>query len=427
MQHRKPIPPAVRLCFALAFPIVIAACGGGGGSDATPAPPPIDPPVVRGPTTHQAASVVLGQPNAESFQINGGGDISDKGLREPSGIALTPQGGLLVADSGNHRVLIFNSVPTSTGQAADAVIGQAGFTTGAFAHSQQGMSVPSGISIGAGKLAVADKFNNRVLIYNQIPREGALVDPEVLIGQVEFEAFGSACGATGLNRPSAAFITPDNKLIVADTFNHRVLVWTTTPTVIPAPDPDLILGQEDADHCMSNSGSPTDTPTASTLSSPTGIWSDGKRLVVSDSGNNRVLLWTDVSTASDFQAANIVVGHSSFTNGTANSEQDGQAQLPNPTARTLRGPEGVHSDGISLAVADLLNQRVLFWNTFPQTNLQAADVVIGQPNFDEGEPQDESGQPTTSQSLSDPAFVLLTPDALIVSDQGNNRVLVYRR
>ena len=38
-------------------------------------------------------------------------------------------GKLYIADTQNHRVLIFNSIPTANGAAADVVLGQPDFST----------------------------------------------------------------------------------------------------------------------------------------------------------------------------------------------------------------------------------------------------------------------------------------------------------
>ena len=38
-------------------------------------------------------------------------------------------------------------------------------------------------------------------------------------------------------------------------------------------------------------------------------------------------------------------------------------------------------EDLSFAVVDFSNRRVLIWSAFPTTNGQAADLVLGQPNF----------------------------------------------
>jgi hypothetical protein len=56
------------------------------------------------------------------------------------------------------------------------------------------------------------------------------------------------------------------------------------------------------------------------------------------------------------------------------------------SASTLHYPSGIWSDGEKLIVADAWNHRVLIWHSIPTENGQAADVVIGQPDFESNEP-----------------------------------------
>lgn len=434
MNLRQPSPLALRTCIALAFPLLMTACGGGGGDPLQPAPAdPAPPPVVRGPTSFQAASLVLGQQNFESGEPNDGDDRA-RTLRGPAGMAVTPAGGLLLADVLNNRVLFFSSMPSASGAGADAVLGQADLQSTGASVSQDGMSSPSGLAVGAGRLAVADRNANRVLIYDQIPTQGgAIPSPSLALGQDDFGFDVAGCGATSLNGPASVAITTAGQLIVADTQNHRVLIWDR----IPEPDdvdpaPPVVLGQATLDHCIANDfdqdGAPDTDPESGrpvaseyTMQSPSDLWTDGVRLVVVDRNNNRVLIWNTLPTT-NFQPANVVLGHSTFTDQGVVRE-DGFIEAPPPTARTLAYPTGVHSDGMSLAVADTDNHRVLIWNTFPTTNGQDADVVLGHAGFEENELPDAP----SSQLLYSPFRVFLTPDALFVSDSGHNRVLMFSR
>lgn len=420
----------------------MTACGGRGGEIEPPVIPPplvIDPPPVF--TTFQHASAAIGQPDRESGQPNQGTQVSDRGLSFPQGMSLGPNGELLVADSDNNRVLVFPSVPLGSGAAASAVFGQSGFDSSVGEVSLQGLSGPAGVAVGQGKIAIADRFANRVLIYDQIPTGGARPSAAVVIGQPDPASSSSGCAANKLNVPTAVAITPLGRLIVADSGNNRVLVWDAIPSD-PAnvPAPTLVLGQGDFDHCVSNDDEPQDRaedigpdgqPLASarTLSIPVDVWSDDDRLVVVDMLNDRVLIWTDFPQRS-FQPANLVLGHSTFTDTSPNSEADGPGST-GPTSRTLNVPGGVHSDGTSLVVADTNNHRVLIWNRFPDTSFTRADVVLGHADFDRRASNDVnadgSADGPTSQVFNLPQRVLLVGDALLVSDREFNRVLIFRR
>lgn len=392
-------------------------------------------------TNFQAASAVIGQANADIGEPNQGLDVSDRGLDAPQGLALGPNGELLVVDYGNNRVLAFSTVPESSGAAAQAVIGQSRFDTDQGRVQVDGLNGPTAVAAGAGKVAVADKFSHRVLIYDQMPAPGSVLSARLVIGQSGFTSSDQDCGPNSLRRPSGVAITPSGQLIVADSGNHRVLVWAAIPSdPLNVPPPTLVLGQASLDNCVSNddepqNGAPDIGPdgkeraSAKTLSSPTTVWSDDDRLVVVDALNDRVLIWTGFPR-DNFQAANIVLGHSTFSDTEPNSESDGPG-FTEPTARTLNLPQGVHSDGKSLVVADTNNNRVLIWNTFPTTSFQPADVVLGHASSNQRVTDDLDGNEETdtptSRVLKYPSQVLLTGDTLLVSDTYHNRILLFRR
>lgn len=258
-----------------------------------------------------------------------------------------------------------------------------------------------------------------------------------MIGQIDFDSADPSCAANRLFQPSSVAITPNGRLVVADAFNHRVLVWHQIP--VPAAgalvEPDVVLGQGLRNNCVPNDDDfdgfediefdgpvMTSIATARTLKRPQGVWADDRRLVVSDGENNRVLIWnySDEDPLADFQPADLVLGHADFNNTRVNNGQD------LPSANTLNAPNGIHSDGVGLAVADFGNGRVLVWKTFPQFSAQGADVVIGQPTFDQFFNGDTT-PPATSSNTFSPVGVLLTPDELFVSDIGYHRVLVFRK
>ena len=71
---------------------------------------------------------------------------------------------LFVSDSGNNRVLVWNTPPTSSSQAADAVIGQSNFTSSTAGLSPTSLSYPGGLVVAGGKLYITDSGNSRVLV-----------------------------------------------------------------------------------------------------------------------------------------------------------------------------------------------------------------------------------------------------------------------
>lgn len=361
----------------------------------------------------------IGQANLTSGTPQAAGAST---LSSPQGnVAVAPDGRLFVPDYVYHRVLGFPTVPTTSGAAADVVLGQPDFTSTAAGTTQGTFTRPMQIAINAGRMAVVDFSNSRILLWNTVPAaSGAL--PDVVLGQADFVSSTTACAATGMFFPESVAITPDGKLIVSDTENHRVLVWRTVPAANATP-PDVIVGQSVATRCRRNDDNQDNVadaaPSARTLYRPRGLWSDGERLVVVDSDNNRVLVW-NTFPAANFQPADLVLGQGSFARRTPNDDdQDGVTDAV--SARTLSGPyNGVHSNGVQLAVADSGNNRVLVWNSFPTASFQPADAVLGQPDFVTAAPG------TAANRMNFPTGVLFHQDKLLVSDRLNSRVLVLQ-
>lgn len=162
------------------------------------------------------------------------------------------------------------------------------------------------------------------------------------------------------------------RLIVADTGQNRLFIWQTMPTTEWA-EPDLVLGQAETADTGRNAGGQTHS---GTLQYPSGIWSDGERLVVADAWNHRVLIWLRFPTQSG-QAADLVLGQPDFGGNQPNVGGIGAA----PSAQSLNWPYGVFSDGERLFIADTGNRRVLVYDPFPTRSFAAADYVIGKPGF----------------------------------------------
>ncbi|WP_158527025.1 T9SS type A sorting domain-containing protein [Flavobacterium aciduliphilum] len=186
----------------------------------------------------KAADVVVGQ---SSFVCGTG--TTQSTFNNANGVAFSPDGNkLLVSDFGNNRVLIWNSIPTSNGQPADVVLGQTSFTTNTSGVSSTSLWGPAGIFVSTnGNLFVSDRLNHRVLIWNSIPTTNATA-ADIVIGQPDFVSNSPGNGASNLNKPWGLWVTNDGKFLVADNTNHRVLIWNTIPTVNAAPA-DVVIGQ----------------------------------------------------------------------------------------------------------------------------------------------------------------------------------------
>lgn len=189
-------------------------------------------------------------------------------------------------------------------------------------------------------------------------------------------------GAAGnpLLAPRGVFLI-NNTLIVADTGQNRVFIWRNADQLPAYAEPNLVLGQSETAATGRNGG---EAVSASTLQYPSGLWSDGQRLIVADAWNHRVLIWHQWPQTHG-QAADVVIGQPDFVHNQPNVTGIGAA----PNAQSLYWPYGVCSDGDSLWIADTGNRRVLFFEKIPTQNYQTADAVMGKATFDERDYEQE--------------------------------------
>jgi hypothetical protein len=277
----------------------------------------------------------------------------------PFGISISG-GKLFVGEFNNRRVLIWNTLPTTNGQAADVVVGQPDFMTATAGLTQTGGGNVHGVFAVDGRLIVCERENHRVLIWNTIPTtNGATAD--LVLGQPDFvsgmDNRGGAAAADTLSGPTTAW-SDGTRLFVTDHGNHRVLVWNTFPTT-NGEAADLALGQPDLTTAASAAG-------ATGLFSPSHVSSNATQLFVCDAGNNRVLIWNTLPTMSGAPADG-VLGQSDFVHMTANDDDQDNVSDATPSARTFNGDAaldlmGATPRGNQLIVNDHWNARVLIFN-----------------------------------------------------------------
>ncbi len=369
----------------------------------------------------QNASTVIGQNNKTSGDANQSGGTAADTLSAPAGKPLLVNGYLYIADRDNNRITIHDGIPEVDGTVTFGQLGQSLPTDSSAGLGQDGLDAPRDVASVGNVLAVVDSVNNRVIIYDGIP-VGATNASRVW-GQASWNSAAPVCSGTGLSDPASVFIV-GTKLIVADSGNNRVLIWNSVP-LDATVEPDLVLGQPDLGQCQRNTDGANQVGVVAnnTLFRPSGVWSDGTRLVVSDAGNNRVLIWESFPTG-DQQVAQRVIGQTSFSAGDAN----GGSGIA--SASTLSNPGQVHSNNTQLCIADSDNNRVLVWNGMPTENTQVADLVLGQGDFSHKAANDDDqdnnpGTSPTARTMSAPEGCSFIGKQLLVNDQGNNRTMIF--
>ncbi len=163
-----------------------------------------------------AATVVAGS-GTRGFSGDGGPAV-DAELNFPDGLAVGPQGGIYIADSGNHLVREVGSgvITTVAGVGVTEVrgLGDGGPAT----HAVIGYA--EGIAVGPdGALFIADSDNNRI----RRVLDG-IITTVAGNGTAGFSGDGGPAVDAALNHPEAVAVAPDGTLYIADTFNSRVRV-----------------------------------------------------------------------------------------------------------------------------------------------------------------------------------------------------------
>jgi len=212
---------------------------------------------------------------------------------------------------------------------------------------------PMDIASDGKHLLLADTWNNRILIWNSLPTNNT--PPDIVLGQPNFDTNNPGRGRDQLNWP-VSVATDGQHVVVADTNNHRILIWNSFPTRNGQPA-DIVL-----------EGVPPDPERPETyrraVAWPWGVWTDGKKLVVSSTGAGLVLIW-NIFPTEDNQPADIYI-----------------------KGDFLGTPRQITSDGNFLIVGDHnpkindspVSYSVSFvWKTFPSRDNQPYDFYLKDP------------------------------------------------
>lgn len=362
------------------------------------------------------ASLVLGQTSFTSR------DPSSATMSLPVGATIDPAGHVLVADERNHRVLIWDSIPVASTSVPDRVLGQTNALDNApnrgGALDAGTLGCPHGVWSDGTRVAVADKGNDRVLIWTDLwdagtPKFGP--PAQVVLGKISFTSgmFGgcdrnnTVTASRGTLRGPTSIASDGVRFFVADMLNHRVLQWFSFPSSSGVA-PDRVIGQSN----FTTAAPPAPTP--ANLVFPYDLATDGTRLAVADTGHHRVLIWNSIPGPSDpdGKPADVVVGQRDFTSASANA---GGAI----GSRTLRTPTGVDLSGGALLVSDRDNSRVLLYDPIPAAAFAKATDELGHGRFTSG----TAGGGDTGVTF--PGHVRLRAGRIIVADTYGNRALIF--
>jgi len=242
------------------------------------------------PTTNgKPADVVVGAPSFTSYNAaavaNQSTSATSSNMLDP--VSVTSDGThLFVTDLGYNRVLIWNSIPTTNGVAADVEIGQPDMVSSIADNAYSGTAATT-----------AGDTNVEVPVMCTTPNG---TDPNGA------KTYQPVCNAT-LNTPRFA-LSDGTRLYVADGGNDRVLEYEEIPTT-NAVSADIILGQQLGTIDQANNASDS-------MNTPTSLAWDGSNLYVADPYNRRITVYTPMAAKLPYQAVVNTANQVIVANGT---------------------------------------------------------------------------------------------------------------
>ncbi|HEX7292558.1 MAG TPA: hypothetical protein VF250_15670 [Conexibacter sp.] len=192
-------------------------------------------------------------------------------LNQPAGVAALPDGGYLIADTGNNRIRRVSPGGIITTVAGT---GPAAFTGDGGPATQAALDAPSDVApLTGGGYLIADTGNNRI---RRVTAGGAITTV-VGAGPAGFGGDGGPAGKALLNAPEGVAALADGSIAVADSSGERVRLV----------DVDGRIRTLAGTGVAGFSGDGGD-PELAQLSHPRAVAQDGRRLLVADAFNQRV-------------------------------------------------------------------------------------------------------------------------------------------
>lgn len=226
-----------------------------------------------------------------------------------------------------------------TGQDADIVLSAIDFnnTGGPLLFNHPGTIASDGIH-----LLLADRNNNRILIWNKLPTGN--IPPDIVLGQKDFITNQPGTGLYEFNWP-VSVAADGTHIIVTDTYNDRILIWNSFPTQNAQPaDLELKGGRGIPQRGRGN------------IVWPWAVWSNGEKLIITSTGASQVLIWNTFPTQNN-QKPDIVLTLDAF--GT---------------------PRTIGSNGKNLVIGDhnayKKDRGNFFWKEFPTKDNEPFDFFM---------------------------------------------------
>ncbi len=243
----------------------------------------------------------------------------------------------------------------TTGQDADIMISGIDFNN---AGGPLLFNHPGTVASDGTHLLLADRNNNRILIWNKLPTSN--IPPDLILGQKDFSSNNPGTGPDQMNWPVSVSVSKEGKLAVADTYNNRILIWNNIPTRNGQP----------ADLVINSASGGLNVEKKRSIQWPWGVWTDGKKLAVSSTPNGIILLWNSFPTRND-QPADIYL--------------TGNGNIGTPRTITSNGNNlivGDHNAKVSVQMQGSFGTSGIgnfFWKNWPKNDDESYDFFMADP------------------------------------------------
>jgi thiol-disulfide isomerase/thioredoxin/DNA-binding beta-propeller fold protein YncE len=297
--------------------------------------------------------------------------ISSGPLRYPGKVLALADGGLAIADTGHHRIVLLGADGS-----LDSVVGagHAGFVDGGFSSAR--FRWPQGMAELGGRLYVADTNNHAIREIDRAARTVTTVAGNGAIGERYLGDAPEAATVIGLRSPWDV-LAFDGELVIALAGSHQIGVWSPAEREVRR-----LAGNGREDIVDGKVGS-------ASFAQPSALATDGAEIFVLDSETSSV-------RAIDPRAGAVrtLVGKGLFVFGDVDGDRH---------STRLQHPIGLTYGGGSLYVADTYNSKIK--RIDPRTGVTR--TLYGGP----------------SGELAEPAGLDFDDGRLIVADTNRHRIV----
>lgn len=355
------------------------------------------------------ASLIFGQQFPEQAIPN---SLDARGLVQPNWVAVDTSVDpyrLYVVDAQNFRVLGYRNPLAEPPVTADVVLCQTSEYISFFYEEETGRdkfwNITAVVVDSEGNVYITDSEHHRIVRFDRPFDTDTIAD--AVYGQPSFDDGDPDYGQDRLAFPKGLWFDYDtNTLWVADAGNNRVLAY-----VNPLDDAtaDFIIGQDGNFFSrVANLGGLS----ASSLYAPASVSVHGKDVIVSDQGNNRILVYSDpIHTDA---VADFVFGQDGRFDTSASGTSPHRLQYPEAAIADASG---------NILISDTRNHRLLLYALPESGNIQPIGLWGQWQSLHTGEPNFRGLGPA---SLEYPVGTVLSPDNILwVADRFNHRVLGF--